>query len=281
MALNPTEKAKMRVNQIKAAERAAEKAASTAWKQTQQGLKYTGGLPSTIGLGDYENFELTFEWKGNGQAALGVRSMPQIALGGNLSGTMLEASKPETTADNAPDEWNTVYVKVLNDRITVKVNGKTTLANATLVNYSDRKQPVADKGEILLVGQESPIEFRDMYLRELPSTPLFTLSDEEKKAGFEILFDGRSMHKWTGNKTNYVPVDGTIYVDAQYGGHGNLYTIKEYSDFVYRFEFCFLREGVNNGIGIRTPMGVDAAYHGMEIQVLEQFHYVCGIMKRS
>lgn len=36
-----------------------------------------------------------------------------------------------------------------------------------------------------------------------------------------------------------------------------------------RFEFCFDREGVNNGIGIRTPMGVDAAYHGMEIQILD------------
>ena len=26
---------------------------------------------------------------------------------------------------------------------------------------------------------------------------------------------------------------------------------------------------MNNGIGIRTPMGVDAAFHGMEIQVLD------------
>jgi hypothetical protein len=31
-----------------------------------------------------------------------------------------------------------------------------------------------------------------------------------------------------------------------------------------------MREGVNNGVGIRTPMGVDAAYEGMcEVQVLD------------
>ena len=30
-----------------------------------------------------------------------------------------------------------------------------------------------------------------------------------------------------------------------------------------------MREGVNNGVGIRTPMGVDAAYEGMEIQILD------------
>ena len=84
-----------------------------------------------------------------------------------------------------------------------------------------------------------------------------------------MLFDGRSLHKWTGNTVNYVPLDGTIDVTASYGGSGNLYTVKEYGDFDLRFEFRFLRRGVNNGIGIRTPMGVDAAYHGMEIQILD------------
>ena len=97
----------------------------------------------------------------------------------------------------------------------------------------------------------------------------YLLSPEEAAEGFEVLFDGTSMHKWTGNTTNYVPLDGTIYVTAQYGGSGNLYTKKEYADFILRFEFQFVQEGVNNGIGIRTPMGVDAAYHGMEIQILD------------
>ncbi|EKC51723.1 protein containing DUF1080, partial [human gut metagenome] len=95
------------------------------------------------------------------------------------------------------------------------------------------------------------------------------LTEEEAAEGFEVLFDGLSLEKWTGNKTNYVPQEGTIYVTAQYGGSGNLYTVREYGDFILRFEFSFVRPGVNNGIGIRTPMGVDAAYHGMEIQVLD------------
>ncbi|HEY4207598.1 MAG TPA: DUF1080 domain-containing protein, partial [Puia sp.] len=52
------------------------------------------------------------------------------------------------------------------------------------------------------------------------------------------------------------------------GDHGNLYTKKEYGDFVYRFEFQ-LTPGANNGIGIRAPLEGDAAYVGMEIQVLD------------
>ncbi len=106
-------------------------------------------------------------------------------------------------------------------------------------------------------------------LAKYAEAPRFELPADEAAEGFEVLFDGRSMEKWTGNTTNYVPLNGTIDVTAQYGGSGNLYTKKEYSDFILRFEFAFIRPGVNNGIGIRTPMGVDAAFHGMEIQVLD------------
>jgi len=59
---------------------------------------------------------------------------------------------------------------------------------------------------------------------------------------------------------------GVIYCAR--GGGGNLLTENEYSDFILRFEFK-LEEGSNNGIGIRAPLEGDAAYMGMEIQVLD------------
>ena len=97
-----------------------------------------------------------------------------------------------------------------------------------------------------------------------------TLTAQEKKQGFEMLFDGTSLDRWQGDKESYTPVNGAILVSSNGTGTGNLYTDKEYRNFVFRFEFCFLREGVNNGVGIRTPMGVDAAYYGMcECQILD------------
>ena len=51
-------------------------------------------------------------------------------------------------------------------------------------------------------------------------------------------------------------------------GGGNLYTEKEYSDFIFRFEFQ-LTPGANNGLGIRAPLEGDAAYVGMELQILD------------
>lgn len=107
-------------------------------------------------------------------------------------------------------------------------------------------------------------------LEGMKPVEIFQLSDEEKKLGYEVLFDGTDLSKWVGDKVGYQVVNGCIDVTASYGAAKNLYTEKEYTDFVLRFEFCFLKEGVNNGVGIRTPMGVDAAYHGMcEVQVLD------------
>ncbi len=107
-------------------------------------------------------------------------------------------------------------------------------------------------------------------VREAKPSPRSELTDEEKAKGFEMLFDGTDLSKWHGDMEGYTVVNGAIYVSANYGATGNLYTNKEYRNFIYRFEFCFLEEGVNNGVGIRTPEDVDAAYSGMcELQILD------------
>jgi hypothetical protein len=87
--------------------------------------------------------------------------------------------------------------------------------------------------------------------------------DAKKSDGFVSLFDGKTLEGWQGAVKGYVVKDGAIVCKG-----GNLYTKKEYGDFTFRFEFK-LPAGGNNGIGIRTPLRGDAAYAGMEIQVLD------------
>lgn len=89
--------------------------------------------------------------------------------------------------------------------------------------------------------------------------------------GFTPLFDGKSLTGWKligGHGPGYVVRDGVLVCPAE--GGGNLFTEKEYRDFVFRFEFK-LSPGGNNGIGIRAPYQGDAAYAGMEIQVLDDY----------
>lgn len=273
VAGNPDVLKAMKAKALAKAQQEADAAASKAWSAADGVLTGTAGAATVGSAKNYENFSLIVDWKTDGEAGLGIRSIPQIALGGRnagaLTGNMLHENTSPTEAANKPGEWNTMEVRVVNDRVTVILNGVTTCRNVILENTCNREIPAYTEGQILLIGGTAPVSFREMYIRELPPTPRYELSPEETAEGFEVLFDGTSMHKWTGNTTNYVPLDGTIYVTAQYGGSGNLYTKKEYSDFILRFEFQYLQEGVNNGIGIRTPMGVDAAYHGMEIQILD------------
>jgi len=87
--------------------------------------------------------------------------------------------------------------------------------------------------------------------------------------GFVSLFDGKALKGWTlvGQVgPGYVVKDGMIVCPKD--GGGNLFTEKEYSNFILRFGFR-LQPGGNNGVGIRAPLEGDAAYDGMEIQILD------------
>ena len=94
------------------------------------------------------------------------------------------------------------------------------------------------------------------------------LTNMEKMEGFEMLFNGESLHGWVGNKTDYVVEDGMIVIYPDKGGKGNLFTEKEYANFIFRFEFQ-LTPGANNGLGIRAPLKGNAAYDGIELQIID------------
>lgn len=98
---------------------------------------------------------------------------------------------------------------------------------------------------------------------------------EAQEEGFTPLFNGKDLTGWVygrrgaaENKTGkgYQVENGVLFTTKEDGG--NLFTEKEYADFVLRFEFK-LTENANNGIGIRAPLEGDAAYVGIEIQVLD------------
>lgn len=110
-------------------------------------------------------------------------------------------------------------------------------------------------------------------MRTFLLSSLFTLLPAlAAEPGFRPIFDGKSLAGWTlvkGHGPGYVVRDGILVCPAD--GGGNLFTEKEYSDFVLRFEFK-VAPGGNNGIGIRAPLEGDAAYQGMEIQILDHGH---------
>jgi predicted dehydrogenase len=97
-------------------------------------------------------------------------------------------------------------------------------------------------------------------------TPPAADSPAADAEGFVSLFDGKTLAGWVGAVHGYEVQDGFIVCVPEKGG--NLYTEKEYSDFVLRFDFK-LTPGANNGLGLRAPLEGDAAYVGMELQILD------------
>src|SRR5262245_48338893 len=100
---------------------------------------------------------------------------------------------------------------------------------------------------------------------------LFLIADSlaAKEPSFVPLFDGKSLDGWTlveKKGPGYTVKDGNLACPKD--GGGNLFTVKEFANFVFRFEFRTEPAG-NNGVGIRSPLTGDAAYQGMEIQILD------------
>ncbi len=90
----------------------------------------------------------------------------------------------------------------------------------------------------------------------------------QREPGFVSLFDGQTLQGWKhvgGPPDGYGVKDGVIYCSPK---GRSLFTEQQFADFILRFEFK-LEDGSNNGIGIRAPLEGDAAYLGMEIQILE------------
>ena len=107
---------------------------------------------------------------------------------------------------------------------------------------------------------------KTLFLATLFSAAIAQAAPE---AGFTSLFDGKSLNGWKQvdkRGEGYGVKDGVIYCAK--GGGGRLFTEKEYSDFVFKFEFK-LEDGSNNGLGIRSPLEGDPAYVAIELQILD------------
>jgi hypothetical protein len=202
---------------------------------------------------------------------------PARAADGNGSGGLFNnrdnPNKPLVVADNKLTEWNTFYIRMTGDRVTVKLNGVLVADDVILENFWDRSKPVPAIEQIELQAHGNKTYFRNIYVKELATPEPFKLSTEEQKEGYKILFDGTNMYEWQGNLVDYSINDGCIVLTPSKGSGGNLYTKKEFANFVIRFEFL-LTPAANNGLGVRTPLTGDAAYAGMELQILDNEHPV-------
>jgi hypothetical protein len=247
-------------------------------------LIFTGHGDNLATEKKYGNIELYVDWKitEKGDAGIYLRGSPQVQVwdtsrrevgaqvgSGGLYNNTVNPSKPSSVADNPIGTWNTFRIIMKGEKVTVYLNGVKVTDEVTLENYWDRKQPIFPTEQIELQAHGTYVAYRNIFLRELPDEKEL-ITPQELAEGFSPLFNGKDLTGWTGNLAGYQAENGAIVVHPEKSS-GNLYTENTYGDFVLRFDFQ-LTPGANNGIGIRTPLTGDAAYVGMEIQVLDNEH---------
>jgi hypothetical protein len=271
--------------QLEKAQAKADELMYANWKVEEGMLVYIGkGYDNICTVKQYGDIEMYIDWyldppSKEADGGIYLRGTPQVQIwdtgrpnaqvgSGGLYNNQKNPNKPLKAADNPKGEWNSFYIKMIGDRVTVYLNGELVTDDVILENFWDRKQALFPIDQIEIQAHQTKVFHRNIYIKELKRPEPFTLSQEETKEGYKILFDGTNMFEWTGNTVDYTIKDGTITLIPSKGSGGKIYTKNEYDDFIIRFDFM-LTPGANNGLGIRTPLTGDAAYVGMELQILD------------
>jgi hypothetical protein len=125
------------------------------------------------------------------------------------------------------------------------------------------------------------LTFASAQVMPSPDIPPNTLTAAEKKDGWKLLFDGKTMNGWRGAYMDSLPKkgwevkDGMLMVRESGGGEasfgGDIVTIDEYSNFELKLDFK-LTEGANSGIKYfvteQLPKTPGSAI-GLEYQILD------------
>ncbi len=266
---------------------------------------------------DYGDFELMLEYKAlpKGDSGVYLRGTPQVqiwdpsepdpsglgrALGSgglwnNRKGT--PGKDPLKKMDKPLGEWNSLYVKMIGEQTTVKLNGEVVVDNAPLENFFANQKsgyiayvkpdaskdkeakklpngfmldPVYPKGPIQLQTHGSEIRWRNVYVREISAEEANKTLAARDDEGFVELNNGKDLSNWQGAVDNYQVEDGNIV--CKQGKGGTLLSKEPYENFVMRVEFKLPPAG-NNGIAIRTPVGGHPSTDGFEIQIIDNDGY--------
>jgi hypothetical protein len=184
-------------------------------------------------------------------------------------------------------EWNTFHIRMIGERVAVRLNGEVVVENAPLENFFANKNakaaaaatkppngfmpdPAFPKGPIQLQTHGSEIRWRNVFVREIPADEANRELAGRAADGFVEYVNGKDLGNWQGAVDSYEIQDGAI--TCKPGKGGDLLTKDLFENGTIRIEFKLPKAG-NNGIALRTPAGGYSAKDGLEFQVIDSDGY--------
>ncbi|MEZ6089635.1 MAG: DUF1080 domain-containing protein [Pirellulaceae bacterium] len=201
---NANKRRALRGDDLKKAQSAADEVMNAHWSVVDGVLTYDGKGQSLCTAKDYGDFEMYVDWKIPPKADSGIylRGTPQIQiwdpwdahvkegesfpetpeawvaayrLGNNLGSGGLWNNRrwrnaPTVLADNPIGQWNTFFIRMVGDKVSIWLNEKQIADRVRLENYCDKsgREPLARADQIELQHHGSELFFKNLYIRELP-----------------------------------------------------------------------------------------------------------------
>jgi len=151
------------------------------WKVEDGLIKFDGQGPTLWTSRKFKDFVLMVDWlfpkPGDSGIFLRGQAKSQVNIwcrdmgSGEVWGYRTDKKMPEEVRkactpikkmDKPVGQWNTFVITMKGDRLTVELNGQVVIENARLPG-------VPPEGEIALQRHGNPIDFRNIYIKELPS----------------------------------------------------------------------------------------------------------------
>jgi hypothetical protein len=204
---NAVERRALAGDALKEAQAKADVVMNEHWRVENGVLIYDGKGASLCTDKDYGDFEFYCDWKIPAGADSGIylRGTPQIQIwdpwdatykakdgtkrlpatpqewveayktgrnlgSGGLWNNRRTRNQPLVLADNPIGEWNTFYIRMVGNRVSIWLNGKQVVDRTELENYWDKTGtiPLVRADQIELQHHGSELFFKNLYLRELP-----------------------------------------------------------------------------------------------------------------
>lgn len=186
IALTMPERLSATTDELAKAQALANESAKQHWRVEDGVIIFDGKGQNLCTDRDYGDFELYVDWKihKDGDSGIYLRGSPQIQIwdpdlqlqksgerigSGGIFNNKNNPSKPTKVADRPIGEWNTFWIKMVGDKVTVKLNGETVVDDVTMENYwdKDRATPIYPQGTIELQNHGNTLYFKNIYLKEL------------------------------------------------------------------------------------------------------------------
>ncbi len=188
VAMTMPERLKASPEELAEAQKRGDESAHRHWKVADGVLVFDGKGQNLCTAKDYGDFELYCDWKieAKGDSGIYVRGSPQIQIwdpfngpkpktgarpgSGGLFNNEKTSKNPLARADKPIGAWNTFWITIVGDKVTVRLNDQLVVESVTMENFWERDKPLYPKGTIELQNHGNTLYFRNIFIKELEAT---------------------------------------------------------------------------------------------------------------